>query len=248
MPYSFPIGFAESGCVLVPVRTALLPYVAGALRQLEAREFWESEADYQAAYNAVAEIEASMLNSCMTDLIDELRAARGVRPEFASVDPTLRTADMFYSLADLLQSQLDARGVLSSGWFGADPQYATSADVVRAMQGSDKTEGSGILDNVKGLLSSGTQAEDIATNIASLLGNEVGTIVQGGLLTTLIALNAANLALQTAQARNQAVNTDQFTKIIHALRGVVEPGDSILAALRGGDEANSTRNVVDLLK
>lgn len=73
MPYSFPIGYRESECYLVPIRAALIPFVAGALRQFEAREAWATEADYEQAYNAFAEVEAAMMQTCASELIESNR-------------------------------------------------------------------------------------------------------------------------------------------------------------------------------
>lgn len=70
MPYSFPSGYNESKCFLVPIRAALVPFVAGVLRQLEAREAWETETDYEQGYNAIAELEACMVRTCVDELLD----------------------------------------------------------------------------------------------------------------------------------------------------------------------------------
>lgn len=248
MPYSFPIGYNDSACYLVPIRADLVPFVAGALRQLEAREMWLTEADYEAAYNAVAEIEAAMMNNCIADLVDELRAARGIKPDFVAVDPLLRTTDMYHNLGEVMMSITAARGVLSSGWFGVNPEYATIADVVRSMQGSSKEEGEGLLGTVKGLLDTGAEAGEISSAVSQFLTAQEQAIIGGGLLTTLIAITAANLALNTAVGQNIAVQTGQLTKIIQALRGTTPPNDNILAALRGTTDSSESRNIVELLK
>lgn len=73
MPYTFPIGWYNTCCYLVPIRAALVPFVAGALRQLESREAWQTETDYEAAYNALAEFEACMTRLCVDDLIESQR-------------------------------------------------------------------------------------------------------------------------------------------------------------------------------
>lgn len=73
MPFSFPIGYRETTCYLVPVRAALIPFLAGALRIYEAREAWQTEADYNAAYNAFAELEASLMKNCIDELVESNR-------------------------------------------------------------------------------------------------------------------------------------------------------------------------------
>lgn len=73
MRYSFPPGYSESACYLVSIRAALIPFVAGSLRQLEAREAWQTEADYESAYNAIAEFEACLMKACLDDYIESNR-------------------------------------------------------------------------------------------------------------------------------------------------------------------------------
>lgn len=73
MRYTFPAGYLESACYLVPIRAALIPFVAGSLRQLEVREAWQSEADYESAYNAIAEFEACIMKACLDDYIESNR-------------------------------------------------------------------------------------------------------------------------------------------------------------------------------
>lgn len=70
MAQTFPANYAESRCVLVPLHLALVPFVAGALRELETRRPWQTDQDHEAAYNAVAEIEATMLNTCLEELVE----------------------------------------------------------------------------------------------------------------------------------------------------------------------------------
>lgn len=73
MPFLFPSFWRESECYLVPIHAALIPFVAGALRTLEAREMWATDGDHEAAYNAIAELEATMLQTCASELIESNR-------------------------------------------------------------------------------------------------------------------------------------------------------------------------------
>lgn len=73
MRLSFPPGYRSTPCYLVPIHAALLPFVAGSLRQFEAGAEWQTEADHEAAYNAFAEIEACMTKFCADELIESNR-------------------------------------------------------------------------------------------------------------------------------------------------------------------------------
>jgi hypothetical protein len=73
MRYTFPTGYAEAQCVLVPIPVVIVPIVAGLLRQLEAREAWNTEQDYEQGYNAIVELEALMINNCLEELVESNR-------------------------------------------------------------------------------------------------------------------------------------------------------------------------------
>ena len=68
---TFPETWQDSECILVPMHTALVPYVSGALKAYEEQFIWATRADYERAYNALAELRASMQgNNCLQELIE----------------------------------------------------------------------------------------------------------------------------------------------------------------------------------
>lgn len=68
---TFPDNWRDSNCILVPMHAALVPYVSGALKAYEERFIWSSQADYEQAYNAIAELRAAMQgNDCLKELIE----------------------------------------------------------------------------------------------------------------------------------------------------------------------------------
>ena len=75
--YLFPGTYDDADCVLITINKSLIPFVAGALRIYEQRFVWESEDDFQRAYNAFVALEAQMSNNCFERLILEIRALRG---------------------------------------------------------------------------------------------------------------------------------------------------------------------------
>lgn len=70
MQITFPTDYAERSCYLVPINASLIPYVAGALRFFEKRGTWATPADYEAGYNAFAELQGCMMRLCIDALIE----------------------------------------------------------------------------------------------------------------------------------------------------------------------------------
>lgn len=89
------------GCVLLFVPVELIPLVGGSFKRLEQRRLWASESDWEQGYRAFVELEAQLMSSCLDSLIAEIRAFRGVRPEYASTPEGERTIDMYRDLGDV---------------------------------------------------------------------------------------------------------------------------------------------------
>lgn len=70
MGQSYPDSLITRPCFLVPIDAALVPIVAGALKPLEERRYWASDADYERGYNAVVEFQICMTKACIDDLIE----------------------------------------------------------------------------------------------------------------------------------------------------------------------------------
>jgi hypothetical protein len=74
--YTFPTTYGQC-CYLIPIDAALIPLVSAALDKFQIRHVWASAADYEAGYNAFAELQADMSGRCIEQLIVEIRALRG---------------------------------------------------------------------------------------------------------------------------------------------------------------------------
>lgn len=70
MKYVFPENYDTAECVLVPINTSLIPFVAGALKIFEQRRTWQTETDYERGYNAFVELQIAMAGKCIQALID----------------------------------------------------------------------------------------------------------------------------------------------------------------------------------
>lgn len=69
MRYTFPTDYNTKGCFVVLIDKALLPIVAGKVRELYNHWQWNSPADYELGYNAIAELEACMTRLCVEQLV-----------------------------------------------------------------------------------------------------------------------------------------------------------------------------------
>jgi len=214
------------------------------LQQFTEKRVWEQDS-YHDGYLAIQGVIAAMTSNCTGAIVDELRAFRGIKPEFAGTPIEEQTSDMFNSLNDLLQSTLALRGIMDDGWFS--DTYTTIKDVVQVTRGLDQTNAVGMWDTVKDLIITSSSGASILTNIADLLSDVSETAVEGGLLTALIAIEASNAAIIQQQTLLQASTYTTLNSILAALRGVDPPEDNILQAIRGTTASDETRNVVEQL-
>ena len=243
----YPLPAEEPSCVLLFVPIELAPLVGGLFRRMERRNEWATDNDWQQGYKAFVELQDQLMSNCTSDIVTELRALRGLNPLYETVPTEERTTDMYRSFNDILQAMLDQRGVLSDGWF-TDPQYATLADIVQASRGTNSSAGKSIWDDISQIISDVSGAASIANFVTNLLSSAEEAVVEGGLLTFLVALSAANAALMTQMLLDNAANADKVNEILIALRGPVTQDDNVLLALRGNIDADEHRNVVDLLE
>lgn len=70
MRYTFPADYAERPCYVVLINASLIPFVAGALKIFEERRSWHSDAEYEQAYNAFAELQSCMTKLCLDQLLE----------------------------------------------------------------------------------------------------------------------------------------------------------------------------------
>jgi hypothetical protein len=81
----------------VPINASLIPLVAGALKHFEERRSWNSDEEYEQAYNAFLELEICMTRLCVDDLIESNNqiyrllsgALYGTEYSVVSTDPEL---------------------------------------------------------------------------------------------------------------------------------------------------------------
>jgi len=238
--HSYPPPAEAPTCVLLSVPIELAPLVGGLFRRMERRGEWVTDDDWQQGYKAFVELQDQLMSTCVSDLIAELRALRGVKPAYESVAIEERTTDMYQSFTDI-------RGVLSDGWFET-PVLATLADIVKAQRGNTASVGKSLWDDISHIISDASGLAGIAHFVTGLLDTAEETVVEGGLLTALVALTAANIAMQQQALLDNAANAAKVNEILIALRGSVTPEDNVLLALRGTIDADENRNVASLLE
>jgi hypothetical protein len=129
--YVYPEPPTEETCVLLFVPVELVPIVGALFSRLERRNEWASPYDWGLGYKAFVALQEQLMTNCLADLIAEMRALRGIKPEFESVPEEDRTIEMYQSLNDLLGGLLLLRGVVSG------ETLASMADLVLALRGTE---------------------------------------------------------------------------------------------------------------
>lgn len=99
---SFPEAIEGEPCVLLFVPAELVPIVGSLFGQLEARHKWASAADWQLGYKAFSDLQDQLMNNCLETIVQEIRAIRGVKPDYSSVPVDERTTDMYRDFNDLI--------------------------------------------------------------------------------------------------------------------------------------------------
>jgi hypothetical protein len=244
MRHSLPETYPSGECVLLAVDRDLLPVITSQLLPLLQARLW-SQDSYEIGYRAISEVFSQMTAACMTGLIQEIRDFRGVKPEFEATPIDERTSDMYNSLNDSYAKLLELRGIMDDGWF--TDTYTTLKDVVQVTRGLDITNAESMWDTISGLLTSSASIGDIVTNVAGLLTDTTETAVEGGLLTALIAIQAASIGVLSQQSTIQIELFNQLNLVLAALRGDTAPTDNILQAIRGDTVADATRNIIEEL-
>jgi len=100
--YVYPEPPAEPTCVLLLVPIELVPIVGALFGQMEQRRGWKTTADWEQGYKAFVQLQAQLMSNCLADLIAEIRALRGVKPDYTGVPVEDRTTDMYRDLNDII--------------------------------------------------------------------------------------------------------------------------------------------------
>lgn len=263
MRYVFPADYDTAPCYLVPINGALIPLVAGALKHFEERRSWNTDEEYQVAYNAFLALEAQMTACTMQALLDSndrlyrlLDSAMFGRvysissPDPLVISPAIPTIPNPALAPSGLLSMVDALpGILDAGWFGIGGHKATFADVVKALRvGSSATAG-GLVTQLEGILGAGGNIAQIGELVTDMFTGSVSAIEEGGIMVLLAAAIVGNLAATGALSSQLSTLGLQLLRISNSIDGggLLPPGDNVLQALRGDTDAGSDRNVIDKL-
>lgn len=173
----------------------------------------------------------------LTNLVENL-----VTGQTFPLDPAFLSDSALNNSVGLRETLVAMQGVLNAGWFGIGGQNATLADVVNSLRIGSSGDADKVLDALD-ILSGASSSAVIFNTVKDLFSDVVGVAGEGAILGTLIASSIANAAIQGSMAA-------QLDRIIQSLDGggPVGPGDSVLTALRGNDEADIVRNLADFLK
>lgn len=97
----YPDPPTQPDCALLFVPVELVPIVGALLGQLEQRHRWATDADWEQGYRAFVDLQAQLMSNCMGQLVKEIRALRGIKPDYVDTPEDERTIDMYRSLDDL---------------------------------------------------------------------------------------------------------------------------------------------------
>lgn len=102
MPYTYPPAPPAPTCVMLFVPIELVSIVGALFSQMEKRERWIAASDWQSGYYAFTDLQYQLMNNCIDTLIAEIRALRGVKPDYVSVPVEDRTTDMYRDFNDII--------------------------------------------------------------------------------------------------------------------------------------------------
>lgn len=240
-----------------------LPYALGALEARTPRHIWADDS-YLRGEQLIRRLQLALLTGGMADLLEGQNrlyrllnsALYGQTYEVQSYDPLViapnipAVPDQTIDPDGLLWMVNELPGMLDQGWFGIGGRKATLADIVQALRiGSNSTKAD-LWDKLKNILDVGSDLSSMGNLIQGLFFNAVETGEEAGIFTLLAAAVVGNLATTAALGAGQQAQTLQLQRIIRSLDGggLTPPGDDLLTALRGDDNAGADRNVVDALK
>lgn len=244
MRNSLPVGYPTGSCVILAIDRGLASIIAGTLSLLLEERLWTADS-YQEGYYAVTEVLSQMTANCIGQIVQEIRDFRGVLPDYESTPVEDRTSAMYNSLNTSFTKLLELRGIMDDGWFS--DTYTSLKDLTQVNRGTDIERATTMWDQMATYLTEAADASVIATGVADLLGSVAETAVEGGLLTAIVAIDAANNAMLQQISNLNAATYTTLNLILAALRGVTPPDDNILQAIRGDTPADATRNIVEQL-
>lgn len=251
MQYVFPTTYGER-CYLVPIDASLVPYISAALNKFQTRYVWASDEDYEAGYNAFAQLQSILVNNCLTELVESnnriyrlldsalngtaYSASGDTPPEISPAIPAAPPAELG-AAPGLRRQLLDAQGQLPGGWFGIGAAPATTADLVMAMRAGSE----GDIERVTTALDVLTGASSgavIFNTVRSLLTDTAAVGAEGGILAVLIASTMSQAAMMGLQAGQLDDLIAALNRVVASLDGGADPrpDSNVLAELAGVNE------------
>lgn len=70
--FTFPPDYDPQNCAIAFIPVAMVPFIAGCIASLRERPYWDTSADWTAAYSALAMIEAGIMQTCAGDFTKRL--------------------------------------------------------------------------------------------------------------------------------------------------------------------------------
>jgi hypothetical protein len=267
--FAFPEPTEPTDAALVIIDMQLLPFVLGAVADLQDRKYWQTDADWYRASESISSFLECSMSTCASDLLagqDRLYrlidsglngtvyTADGdpvvITPEIGDVPPTVAELPGLIARLDHVEVMLDALpGILDPGWFGYGGEKATIADIVRSLRVGSTSQSTETIDSLQEILGAGADISSMGDMIADLFTGSVTAVEEGGIFLLLAGASIGTIAALGAIAQNQITQASLLNRIIHDLDGggFGLSDDNILQAIRGDTPASDTRNVIDAM-
>lgn len=232
MKYSFPSTYGSDQRIML-VDASLIPAISGALWSLAESGKWQSDSDYMKAYNAIAEMLASM--TPISQLIEatnrvymavrQLSAGEefsatmsGAQPAMPVVPPQL-PGEIDPGLLQMLRQ---LQGLQTEGLFGIGDKYASLRDVWAALQPSKQEEVNGWLDKLD-LLGDASDVTGLWTAFRGTV-EDTAIVAEGGGVLALLLVGIGTVA---ATAGVQAAQVAALVSKLDTLLGVLGGADDM---------------------
>ena len=147
---TFPEDWRDQPCFVVAIPRPLVPFVGGLLKIMEQRGFWSSSTDYGRGYTAVVELEACLMSTCLSVLLESNdRLYRLVDTGLFGTEYTIESDDplvvtpaipaarvLAYDNVDSVLGRLDRLAQLTDNTFNGTetPLYSYTPNVKEQLQ------------------------------------------------------------------------------------------------------------------
>ncbi|NJL33081.1 MAG: hypothetical protein HC893_03545 [Chloroflexaceae bacterium] len=114
----WPVPLAGQDAALLCIPGHLVPLVGGLFSQFEHRDWYVDSASWEQGKQVALELQEQLMTNCLSSLIQEIRNARGLRPDAVPVpdpitgQPTYNPENDYYTLGDIRAASAEIGAIL----------------------------------------------------------------------------------------------------------------------------------------